>query len=229
MSATPAIAAVPPMPSSFRLIATLALIAMLSGFTVVLVHQVTLEPIARNHQQALERAVFNVLPGAVSKLNWRLDAAGLERLTDDQIPQSNLFAGYDASGQLVGVALQAAARGYADTIRVLYGYDPAREVIIGFAVLQSAETPGLGDKIENDPGFLGNFENLSVQLNEGRTALLNDVVTVKQGTKTQPWEIDGITGATVSAVAVGRALRESANQMLPLLAAHVSALREVTP
>jgi len=229
MSEAQAIPAPPPMPSSFRLIATLALIAMISGFMVVLVHQVTLQPIARNHQEALERAVFNVLPGAVQKVNLRLDETGLIQLADDQIPQSNLFAGYDAAGRLVGVAVQAAARGYADTIRVLYGYDPAREAIIGFAVLQSAETPGLGDKIEKDPVFLANFEALSVALNEMGTGLAEDIVTVKQGTKTQPWQIDGITGATVSSVAVGRALRESANQVLPLLAAHVDALREAMP
>ncbi len=210
----------PVMPSSGRLIATLGLIAMLAGLMIVLVFQVTLERIARNHQEALERAVFTVLPGATSRTNYRLDADGLRALPDEAIAQANLFAGYDADGTLVGLAIEASSRGYADVIRVLYGYSLERESIIGFTVLQSSETPGLGDKIEKDPAFLANFETLDVQLNADRTALVNEIVTVKQGAKTQPWQIDGISGATVSSMAIGRALRESTNRLIPLLAAH---------
>ncbi len=216
----------PDMPSSGRLIATLAVIAMLSGFFVVLVYQATLERIALNHREYLERAVFTVLPGATVRVNFSLSEAGLQRLPDDAVGDANVFAGYNDDGTLVGVALQASARGYADVIRILYGYAPDREAIVGFTVLQSSETPGLGDKIETDPAFLRNFENLQARLNEEGTALENDIVTVKQSTKTEDWQIDGITGATVSAVAVGRALRESANEMLPLLAIHHNKLAD---
>lgn len=212
--------ATPPMPSSARLIVTLALIAMISGFLVVLVYQVTLEPIARNHREALERAVFTVLPGATARSNYLLDDSGLQRLPDDDVGRANVFAGFDDAGALVGLALQASARGYADVIRILYGYSPDREAIIGFTVLQSSETPGLGDKIETDTAFLANFDELMVRLNEQGTALQNEIVTVKQGTKSEDWQIDGITGATVSTVAVGRALRESTRSMIPGLARH---------
>jgi Na+-translocating ferredoxin:NAD+ oxidoreductase subunit G len=99
--------------------------------------------------------------------------------------------------------------------------------VIGFAVLQSAETPGLGDKIETDPAFLANFDGLSVALNDAATALAHEIVTVKSGTKTEAWQIDGITGATVSSVAVGKALRESTARMVPLLAPHVAALQQI--
>lgn len=215
---------VPPMPSAFRLIATLGVIAMLSGFTIVLVYQATLEPIASNHRAALERAVFNVLPGATTSANFAMTEGGITRLADDDIAGANLFAGFGADGRLVGVALQGSARGYAGEIRVLYGYDLDRETIIGFTVLQSSETPGLGDKIESDPRFLANFEALDVRLTAERDALINPVVTVKEGTKENPWEIDGITGATVSAVAVGRALDESASRWIPVIQAHRSVL-----
>lgn len=43
---------------------------------------------------------------------------------------------------------------------LVYGYDPVRETITGFAVVKMAETPGLGDKILTDKGFLANFPNL---------------------------------------------------------------------
>ena len=55
--------------------------------------------------------------------------------------------------------LTAAAQGYADVVRVLYGYDPACACIVGMTVLESKETPGLGDKIDTDPDFLLNFKS----------------------------------------------------------------------
>ncbi len=216
----------PSLPSSGRLILTLATIAMMSGFVVVFVYQVTLEPIARNHRMALEKAVFTVIPGADTRVNYLLESEGLKRLDDEDIDRANLFAGYDAEGSLIGVAMQASARGYADVIRVLYGYSPERECIIGFTVLQSSETPGLGDKIETDPDFLANFECLDVSLNQEQTGLDNEIRAVRQGTKTEPWQIDGITGATISVEAVARALRESADRMLPILAGHLYELTE---
>jgi Na+-translocating ferredoxin:NAD+ oxidoreductase subunit G len=211
---------VPAMPSPFRLIATLGLIAMLSGFTIVLIYQVTLEPIARNHREALEQAVFHVLPGAVQQVNFRLHEQTLERLDDDDLANANVFAGFDANGQLIGVALQGSARGYAGEVRVLYGYSPDSQTVIGFKVLQSSETPGLGDKIEIDPRFLANFDALDVRVNDDQTALVHPVVPVKHGQKTQPWQIDGITGATVSSFAVGRALGESTAAQVPVVYAH---------
>ncbi len=82
--------------------------------------------------------------------------------------------------------------------------------MIGLQVLSSNETPGLGDRISKDAAFRKNFEALDA-------SLVNEIETVKQGEKTRPWQIDGISGATVSSKAVGKALRESTGQWLPKL------------
>lgn len=217
---------VPEMPSPVRLIATLGLIAMLSGFVIVLIHEVTLEPIARNHRQALERAVQQVLPGTETQIGLARQGNQLQVLDDESLDQADLFAGFDAEGHLVGVALTGVARGYAGDIRVLYGYSPATQQIIGFRVLQSSETPGLGDKIEKDPRFQANFDSLDVQVTDAEDGLANPVTTVSEGTKQHPWEIDGITGATVSSHAVGRAIRESAAEWVPLIYAQQDQIAE---
>lgn len=216
----------PPMPSPVRLVLTLALIAMLSGVTVVFAYQITLEPIARNHRLALERAVFEVLPGAVERANFLVEGSNLTALADDEGDRANVYAGYDESGALVGVAMEGSARGYADAIRVLYGYSLEDECIIGFTVLQSSETPGLGEKIGTDPDFLANFTCLDVRLNDAGTGLANPIETVGPGQATNPWQIDGIAGATVSSQAVGRALRESAEQLIPIIRSHEQLLIE---
>jgi electron transport complex protein RnfG len=54
--------------------------------------------------------------------------------------------------------------------------------------------------------------------------MVNEIVTVKNGKKTDPWQIDGISGATVTSTAIGNGLRRSTNEMLPLLAKYKSSL-----
>jgi electron transport complex protein RnfG len=222
----PAHPVAPPLPSSGSLIATLGGIAMISGLLVVLAFQLTLPRIMENKRVALEKAVFAVIPGATVKSNYFLNAEGLAPLPDESAGNANLFAGYDADGKLVGLAMEASSRGYQDVVRLLYGYNPTSQCVIGFTVLQSTETPGLGDRIDKDEGFLANFNCLEARLNGAGTALEHEIVTVKHGTKTSPWQIDGISGATVTSAAVGAALRKSTNEMLPLLGTHGSSLME---
>lgn len=207
----------PATPGSASLILTLGIIAMMSGLLVVTTYQLTKPVIAANRQAALEKAVFSVIPEAASKVNFQLTEEGLIRLEEDEMGKANLFAGYDGTGKLVGIAMEGEARGYQDVVRILFGYSPESECVIGMTVLQSTETPGLGDKVETDPDFLANFDCLEARLNEEGTAMRNEIVTVKSGEKTQPWEIDGISGATVTSQAIGTAIRRSTGEMLPLL------------
>jgi len=223
---SPDAAAPPPpaMPSSRNLIITLGLIAMLSGFFVVLAFQLTLPRINHNKQKAIERAIFTVLPEASQRRNFLIDESGLQALADEAFEQANVFAGYDAEGHFVGLAMEASARGYQDVVRVLYGYSPTTETVVGMTVLQSTETPGLGDKANHDPVFHANFKALDARLNADRSAVANPITTVKNGKKTEPWQIDGISGATVTSTAIGNGLRESTNRMLPLIARHLDVL-----
>ncbi len=129
-------------------------------------------------------------------------------------------------GKLRGIALEGAAQGYQDVIKLLYGYDPYCQCITGIKILKMTETPGLGDKIAKDPEFLANFDSLDAQLDSVGTALAEPIVTVKAGTKQHPWEIDAISGATISSNAVGRALNESAQRMAPLIQRYLPELEQ---
>lgn len=211
-------------PNSLSLVAALGLIATISGALVVIAFQLTAPRIAANQQAALENAVFAVLPAASAKRNFVLSESGLLELPDARASEANLFAGYTDSGTLVGCAMEAAARGYQDVVKILYGYSLESECVIGFTVLQSTETPGLGDKVESDPAFLANFKCLNAALDEEGRAIAHPIVTVKHGAKSEAWEIDGISGATVTSNAIGTALRESTASMLPLLARHKGTL-----
>ena len=91
--------------------------------------------------------------------------------------------------------------------------------VLGFQVLESKETPGLGDKIAKDERFQNNFNALDVSISENGQ-LRNKVITVKQGEKQNGWEIDGITGATISSRAVGNIIGESTSKVVPVLNEH---------
>ncbi|OOZ38247.1 FMN-binding protein [Solemya pervernicosa gill symbiont] len=200
--------------SGGKMIRTLGGIAMISGFLVVLVYQWTAPMIAENKRRAIEQAIFQVLPGAVSRKDFHLSESQLIAGEGDGVM---IYAGFDAEGKLKGIAAEAAAQGYADVIQMLFGYDPACECITGIKILKSAETPGLGDKIFKDADFVANFNALEARLNSTATALANPITTVKHGTKSEPWQIDAISGATVSSVAIGKALDHSAQRLLPQL------------
>lgn len=213
-------------PSSLKLIRTLGGVATLSGFLIVLVYQATLPGILENKRRALERAVFQVLPGAASRSTFEVMADGFTVVEGEAAAADKVYAGYDAEGALVGVAIEAASQGYQDVIRVLYGYSADRQSIIGFKVLESKETPGLGDRIGNDPVFLANFDGLSAEPNAAKTGLAHPIEFVKQGKKTQPWQIDGISGATISSRAVARMLNDRSQEIIPLIMQHLDQLKE---
>lgn len=211
-----------PRTSSLAMLRTLGGIAMISGFLVVLVVQFTRPIIAENKRIAIERAVFKVVPNAVSRRDFLLGPAGLFPAGEAGATGEPVYAAYDRHGELQGVALEAAATGYQDVIRILYGYSPKCECITGIEVLKMTETPGLGDRIASDPAFLKNFYGLDGKLNDAGDGLAHPIVTVKHGNKTEPWQIDAISGATISSKAIGRMLDASGQRMFPLIQRHLA-------
>jgi len=214
-----------PATPSIAMLRTLGLVAALSGFLVVLSYEVTKPMIAENQRQAIEKALFTVVPGAVARRDFVIADGELLPAGDAAAAGAPVYAGYDAEGRLKGVALEAAAQGYQDVIRILYGYDPACQCIRGIQVLKMAETPGIGDKIAKDAEFQKNFEALDASLNPAGDALANPIVMVKAGTKSQPWQIDAISGATISCRAVAKMLDQSAQSVLPVLQANLAVLQ----
>ncbi len=189
-----------PAPSSIRLVLTLAIAGLVSGVAIIGIYESTLPTITANKARELREAVFKVLPGVsqMQPLVYRqgklvgVDAAGPD--------ESAVYGGYDAGGKFVGYAIPGAGPGFQDTIGLLYGFDPVRKQVLGMEVLESRETPGLGDKIYKDMDFVDDFKALSIE---------PTIVAVKKGTKSQPNEVNSITGATISAKAVVRIINET--------------------
>ncbi len=216
--------------SSQRMILVLGGIALLCGMLIVMADELSRPYAAANRRLATETLARRVVPASAATIRPYVLAGG--QLLADTAPDrqgQRLLAAYDAQGKLVGIAAEAAARGYAGQVQLVYGYDPARETITGFAVVRMAETPGLGDKILSDKGFLANFPGLDARLSADGRALAHPIVTVGHGKKTAPWQIDAICGATVTSRAVGTALNQGAGSLLPSLRPHLATLAKDRP
>lgn len=192
------------------MIRIMGIVSLVCGLLIVAAHRGTLEPIRRNQELIMQETVAQLLPGVAKQITYAASADGeLKVWNEPEPPPQRIIAGYDSSGALIGVVLQAAERGYADMIVGMYAYSPAKQAVIGFKVVEMKETPGLGDKISTDPRFLSNFRELDAT---------HPIVTVKSGTKKNAWEVDAISGATISSRAVGRMLQKSTKQMAPVIA-----------
>jgi len=198
---------------NFKMLRAMVGISALCGFLIVLTYEGTLPRVERLRAEALEKAIFRVIPGTSTTEAFAFDGSTFTKAGDNAT--DIVYVGYDDLGNLKGVAIEASGQGYADIIKILYGYNPEKQHIIGFYVLETKETPGLGDKIEKDKDFLANFSALDVSLSDDLEKIVNKVVTVKQGTKQNPWEIDGITGATISSRAIGNIIGESTLTWIP--------------
>ena len=186
--------------SSLRLVFTLAVAGLLSGIAIIGIYESTLPTITANKARELREAVFKVLPGVtqMQALVHRDDELVVVPEPDKDEPV--VYGGYDDQGQFIGYAVPAAGPGFQDTIAILYGYKPAEQLVVGMEVLESRETPGLGDKIYKDMDFVGEFKSLRIE---------PEIVAVKKGTKTADNQVDAITGATISAKAVVRIINEA--------------------
>ena len=194
----------------FRLAATLAVAGLISGLAIVSAYRLTAPAIRAHQAEALRSAVFQVLPGAerMERRVWK-DGALAAAAEGGGDLESSIFAGFAADGHLVGYAVPAAGPGFQDTIKLIFGLDPTGGRVVGLAILESRETPGLGDRIYKDPHFLGEFKDLVVE----------PVIVVVKGHGENPNEVDAITGATISSKSVVRIVNEACTLWRPRLPA----------
>ena len=190
---------------------TLGLAGLLSGVALAGVYTWAQPRIERNRAARLEAALYEVLPGATHRDTWVIEDDVLVPFVDPEgrLPQTDaVYGGYDDAGRLLGFAIPAEGGGFQDTIKLLYGVDLQQRRLTGMRVLESLETPGLGDKIIKDEAFVSSFEGLAFE---------PEIIPVEPGTAGQAHEVDTITGATISSKALVRIINEANDKWIDLL------------
>ena len=151
-------------PSSFRLIITLGIAGFLSGCFLVGIYIFTKPIIEKNKAEALKAAIFEVLPNTSSFKTMEPDGATLKEVPEGSQTEADvIYMGMNDAGEITGFALPGGEPGYADIIGGLAGYQPGSKMVVGFKVLETKETPGLGDKIFKDEEFKSNFIALETE------------------------------------------------------------------
>ena len=192
------------------MIKVLGTVSLVCGVLIVVTNLTTIARIHKNQEIIMRESVTHLLPGLEKQVIYGVEPSGdlkiLPGVEGENVKR--MFAGYDGAGKFLGVVIEASDRGYADIISAMYAYNTERKIITGFQVVDMRETPGLGNRIGSDEKFAENFKALDAT---------HPIKTVKHGTKQNPWEIDAISGATISSRAVGRMLQKSVQEMTPVI------------
>lgn len=210
------------------MIRTLGLVSAICGLLIVSAYEGTLKAVAANKKITVELSVQKVIPTAKSVVEYNALADGkveVAKSGDAPAGAIRFYGGYDGDGKLVGFAGEGSGKGYADAVRVMLGITPDGKHVNGMGVVNMRETPGIGDKILTDKSFIANFEALDVSLSADGKALANPVKAVKHGSKTSPWQIDAIAGATITSRAVAGGVNDGASNLLPRLLPQLEKLR----
>jgi electron transport complex protein RnfG len=165
-----------------RMVIALVLVGIVSGVTLVLVYNYAQPRIKVNQNREAERAVKSIFP----EMHEATRVIGQEGSADSVVKVS------DADGRLLGYAFTAEGNGYQGTVRLIVGIDPDLSKLQGFEVVESQETPGLGAEIAEKP-----FQQQFIGLDAA-----HPIEYLKNQKPVEPYQIEAITGATISSRAV---------------------------
>ena len=178
------------MTSTWRLVAVLSGICAVAGLALAGVYEVTKEPIAYQKKLEVIRSLEAVLPG----LDTDPDSYFLDMQREDGSAVRVFRSPVESGDAVAGVAFQVVAPdGYSGNIFIMMGVFPDGK-LGGIEILSHAETPGLGNLIE-DESWKGIFK--------GRSLDDTNFKVKKDG-----GDIDQLTGATISPRAVSGAVEK---------------------
>lgn len=160
--------------SNFKnMVLVLTIISLVAAGVLGSVYQVTEEPIAKAKAEKQQNAIKQVL-------------GNFDRLEEEVVDGITLYKGYIAD-EFVGAAVEASENGFGGEVKVMVGFDKEGN-ILDYAVLQQAETPGLGTKMVD--WFKTEKGNQNIK---GKNPGEKQLSVSKDG-----GDIDAITAATIS-------------------------------
>ena len=154
---------------------SLTCITIVAGAALAGVNMLTEETINAQKEAQKQAAISAVLPEHV-RIADAEEADGLV-----------IYRAYDANEEFVGAAVQTETNGFGGKIKIMVGFD-AENKIVDYAILEHAETPGLGSHIVH---WFKNGDKPGQNI-VGRKADGHMTVSKDGG------EVDAITAATIS-------------------------------
>ena len=131
--------------SLLNMLLVLTLVAVIMGGILAYVNHLTEGPIAEQKEKALADGIKTVIV-----CNDLIVAKTDEVKQNDANGKELVYTIYqiqDAQGKDLGAAVESTTMGFGGDLKVLVGFDP-EGTILGYTLLEHAETPGLGAKAD---------------------------------------------------------------------------------
>lgn len=178
--------------------------ALLAGADAREVEAQVIELATGQPDRALDPATFD--PRAEAKdaagtvaIPAELDVAELERRARHAVVYL-----VRAAGRVEVVVLPVEGRGYGGPIRGFVALRGDGDTVLALSFFEHLETAGVGARID-DPAWRAKWEGRRVRDAEGRLRI--GVATERLDPADAPYQVDGISGATITSEAVGNLLR----------------------
>ncbi|MGN0281955.1 MAG: RnfABCDGE type electron transport complex subunit G, partial [Prevotella sp.] len=179
-----------------NMVVVLVAVAVITGALLAWVNHVTEAPIKLQDEMALANGIKEVM-----------GTNDLKVTSDDEIKQE--FDGKeqtfivhktaDKDGQFIGAAVESTTMGFGGELKVLVGFD-AEGKVLGYTILQAAETPGLGAKADKW------FQK------DGKGSIIGKQIADKPLTVNKDGgDIDAITASTITSRAFLKAVNQAYN------------------
>lgn len=162
----------------------LTVISVVAGATLAYVNLVTEGPIAEEKERTLQSGIKKVILGS--------DQGDLNVTAKDSVNETTWVYRTDK-----GVAVQSAVNGFGGQLKVLVGFADDGS-ILGYTILETQETPGLG--VKADKWFQKDGKGSIIGRNPGETEL-----RVKQDNG----DVNAITASTITSRAFLKAVMQA--------------------
>lgn len=170
------------MREMIKMIIVLTVLSSFSGGLLAALRNGTKDKIENQQLEFVKGpAVRNILAGASND-----PIADRFKITDGKTERSFFIGIFD--GKADTVVFESGDKGFGGDIGLMVGVNTKDDKIVGVNVTTHSETPGLGARAKDDPGFVYQFKGLSI----------NDAIKVKN----DGGQINAISGATITSRAV---------------------------
>ena len=182
--------------------ALVLILSVLFGSGLALLYAWTNPLYLDNQEKATLASIAKTIPGCDTAKN-------LQTSQVQSIKEYQVYRVFDSSEKgpetLLGWAYVAKGKGFGGDIKLLIGLNAQADSLVGIDVLEDVETPGFGNYINDEERWKSKFRP-----RDGKAlALARDLVVIKTAPK-KDYQIQAITGATISSKAVVAVINESA-------------------
>ena len=158
-----------------------------------------------NQEKATLESIAKTIPGADTAQN--LHTSELESIEGYKVYRV-CDSPEDGKEKLLGWAYVAKGKGFGGDIKLLIGLNAQADAVVGIDVLEDVETPGFGNYINDEERWKSKFRP-----RDGKALSLDRNLVVIKTTPKKPYQIQAITGATISSKAVVAVINDTAGKV----------------